>query len=292
MHGLYLGDVPAAHALSEDSVAIARELGDPWELAVSVFCHGAVCAWFPRPGTDDLARACAYFAEAQTLYEAADNEDGWVRASIAFTPTYLGIALLAAGDLTNAEVQLTRGLKLTMVTGDRFNLGVALAYLGHLAWVQGDLAGARARFEQAMTYNEALQHHFSVAWGLIDLGALQRQTGDPSAARAHYVRALRTLHALGHAEISHMALCGLVGLAMDAGEPARALRLVSVANTLSTVNGVLPSPQVRTSIEQVETVARQALSPEAQSAAWAAGQAMTMEQVIAEALGSSGTAHL
>jgi hypothetical protein len=38
------------------------------------------------------------------------------------------------------------------------------------------------------------------------------------------------------------------------------------------------------SIEQVEAAARQALSPEAQAAAWAAGQAMTMEEAIAEAL--------
>jgi hypothetical protein len=52
------------------------------------------------------------------------------------------------------------------------------------------------------------------------------------------------------------------------------------------VTGVLAvsEPLGAFSIEQVEAAARQALSPAAQAAAWAAGQAMTMEEVIAEAL--------
>jgi tetratricopeptide (TPR) repeat protein len=284
MHGLYLGDLTTAHVLGEESVAIARELGEKRELAVAVFCHGVACDMFPRPGTDDLARACAYLAEAQTLYEEADNEDGWVRAGIAFTPAYRGMALLAVGDLTNAEMQLTRGLELTTASGDRFNASVALSYLGHLARIRGDPAGARTRIEQALAHHEALQNHFNVAWRLNDIGDLLGQTGDRSAARAHYARALRMLHAVGHAEISHKALYGLVGLAMEAREPADALHLVSVSKTLSAVTGVLPSPSVRTQMEQVEAAAREVLSPEAQAAAWAAGQTMPVEQVIAEAL--------
>src|SRR5271166_2710459 len=51
---------------------------------------------------------------------------------------------------------------------------------------------------------------------------------------------------------------------------------------------VLPVPPVRTSIKQVEAAARQALSAQAQAAAWAAGQTMTMEQVIAEASDAAG----
>lgn len=68
-----------------------------------------------------------------------------------------------------------------------------------------------------------------------------------------------------------------------AGETAPALRRASVNKSLSALTGVLPSPASRTSIVEVEAVARQALSPEAQAAAWAAGQA------IAEALiGANG----
>jgi hypothetical protein len=99
-------------------------------------------------------------------------------------------------------------------------------------------------------------------------------------ALLRHARALRTLHAMGHVAISHQALCGLAGLA---GELAHALRLVSVAESLSAKTGVLPPPLVQTRIKQVQTAARQALSPETQAAAWVAGQTMTMEQVIAEA---------
>jgi hypothetical protein len=58
------------------------------------------------------------------------------------------------------------------------------------------------------------------------------------------------------------------------------------------VSGVLAvsEPLGAFSIERVEAAARQALSPEAQAAAWAAGQALPIEQVIAEALAQAGPA--
>jgi tetratricopeptide (TPR) repeat protein len=279
-----LGDLTASEALGEESMAIARELGDHWVLADALATRGLVCVVWPRPGTDDLARGRTYLEEAQTLYEGAGSQDGIARSRVASIQVWRGVALLVAGDLRDAETQLARSLALTQATGDRYYAGLALLHLGRLAWVRGDPAGAHARFEQALTHQEALRNHYNISYVLMSLGDLQWQIGDPSGGRAYYARALRTLHALGHAEPSHLALCGLAGLAIDAGEPVYALRLVSVSHTLSTVNGVLASPQGRITIDQVEAAARQALSPETQAAAWAAGQAMSMEQVIAEAL--------
>jgi tetratricopeptide (TPR) repeat protein len=280
----FRGDLAAAAAVGEESVATARDLGDQPTLAVTLHYRGFVCVFLPRPGTDDLARGCAYLDEAQTLYPEASNEDGVARALSALTHVWRGVAWLATGDLRTAEAQFTRGLDLAQTVGYPYCATVAEVNLGRLALVRGDPAEARARFEHTLTYFEAVGNRYGIGYVLTDLGDTLQRTGEPSAARAHYGRALRMLHAVGHAEPSHKALCGLAELAMEAGEPVRALRLVSVARALSALTGVLPAPPVLTSIAQVETVARQALSAEAQAAAWAAGQAMTMEEVIAEAL--------
>jgi predicted ATPase len=286
LHAMSLGDVTAAEVLGEESVAIARALGNQRACADALYVRGAVCVNWPRPGTDDLARGRAYLEEARTLYEEADNEDGRARSLSASTHVFQGLAMLAAGELGDAETQLTRGLALVRATGDRHFVGEALECLGLLAWARSDLAGARTFLEQALTQQEELQDHYGMGYALTLLGDLLQQIGDAGAARAHYTRALRMLHAVGHAEISHQALYGLAQLAMEAGESVRALRLVSVNKTLAALTGVLPLPLVQTSIERVEAAARQALSSQAQTAAWAAGQAMTMEEVIAEALGT------
>jgi hypothetical protein len=92
------------------------------------------------------------------------------------------------------------------------------------------------------------------------------------------------LHAIGHNANSHQALCGLAELAIKAGEPARAATLASVAWTLVAGTQMQPLPHVQARMEQVRAAAAQALSAEEQATAWAAGQTMPLEQVIAEAL--------
>jgi tetratricopeptide (TPR) repeat protein len=283
MNALFRGDLAAA-ALGEESVVIARELGDRWECAGALFCRGIVCGMYPRPGTDDLTRGCAYLEEARTLYEQVGKEGSMAQSLVASTHLFQGIALLAAGDVRNAETQSTRGLELATAAGDRHVTAMALNSLGSVASARGDLVGARALLERGLTHHEALRNRYPIGWTLTDLGDVLRRMGESSAAQTHYARALRMLHAVGHAEISHRALCGLAELAAEAGEPARTLCLASVSGALSALTGVQPSPPMRTQMEQVEAAAREVLSPEAQAAAWAAGQAMPLEQVIAEAL--------
>jgi non-specific serine/threonine protein kinase len=74
--GIRLGDPRVADELCNESVAIARELGDRYSLARTLFCWGAVCAYFARPGTDDFARGLAHLEEAAPLFEAVDDPHG------------------------------------------------------------------------------------------------------------------------------------------------------------------------------------------------------------------------
>jgi predicted ATPase/transcriptional regulator with XRE-family HTH domain len=276
------GDQSGAEALCAESVAIAREVGDRWELALALYCRGVVCAFFPRPGTDGAARAPAYLEEAAALFEAIGDDIS--RLLLAATWWWRGLAWMFTGDLQTAELQLTRALDLMQVSGDPWYIGNVLQALGVLALVEGEPARARTVFERSMEHYAALRNQYGVAVDLAWLGDSLQGTGDLVAARIHYGRSLRLLHAIGHANESHQALGGLAELALAAGEPAHALTLVGVAGTLGEMTGVRPLPPIQARLDQVRAAAGAALSAEEQAAAWAAGQTLSLEQVIAEAL--------
>ena len=281
MHVWGWGDRSAAEALSEESIGIARGVGEPRDLAIALYAWGVSCAYFSRPGTEDPARARAYLEEAATLFETVGDEISMLL--LAATWTFRGVAWMVAGELQKAEMQLTKGLEMMQVIGDPWYLGNAFQPLGHLAVARGDLARARTLFEQSVVQYGALRNHYGAGDSLTWLGDMLQRTGDQAAARTQYARALRALHAIGHTPYSHQALCGLAELAIAAGDHVRALTLVGVVTALAEATEIRPSPHVQVRLDQVRATAA-ALCAEEEAATWAAGRAMPLEQVIAEAL--------
>ena len=74
---------------------------------------------------------------------------------------------------------------------------------------------------------------------------------------------------------------------MTSKRPARALRLAAAAAAEWTRLGATPAPVDRDWLEPALAPARQALSEAEQLVAWAEGQALTLEQTAAYALGSN-----
>jgi hypothetical protein len=72
--------------------------------------------------------------------------------------------------------------------------------------------------------------------------------------------------------------------AYPAADPRRATQLFAAAAALRAAMGVALAPAERTRIERALEAARRTLSPEDFTAAWAAGEAMTLERAIAYAL--------
>jgi hypothetical protein len=83
------------------------------------------------------------------------------------------------------------------------------------------------------------------------------------------------------------SLEALAGLAAMQGQPARALRLAGAAAALRDRIGEQPWPANQAALTRRLAAAREALSAEAQAATWADGQALTVEQAVAEALGKA-----
>jgi hypothetical protein len=81
-----------------------------------------------------------------------------------------------------------------------------------------------------------------------------------------------------------LQLLGLAAVASATGQPAQAARLGGAAQaTLDTIHADL-EPKDRTYFDQHISIARSRLAESVWDAAWHEGRAMTLEQVLANAL--------
>ena len=157
-----------------------------------------------------------------------------------------------------------------------------------MARERGDLAGARGRYEQALALfrasaDDASGTALAPAW----LAAVAVLEGDHAAARCQYREALRLFHALGWRRQTAEVLAALAAVAAGEGAWPRALRLAGAASGLrETVGGRPPGWLVpaQAYLEEALATARRELGEPAAAAAWAAGQTMTPEQAVADAL--------
>ncbi|MGH2601604.1 MAG: ATP-binding protein, partial [Dehalococcoidia bacterium] len=80
------------------------------------------------------------------------------------------------------------------------------------------------------------------------------------------------------------SLQGMASVAAADGEAARAATLCGAADALRTALGVQLPAASRAKFDEALAVARAALGEDEFTAAWAAGQALSLEEAVAEAL--------
>jgi tetratricopeptide (TPR) repeat protein len=189
------------------------------------------------------------------------------------------------GDHAAARALSEESLALHRATGDRAGVADALAVLAEAAHALGDHSAARALYEQAWQLTREVGHPKQLPWPPHNLGCLALDRGDYPAARTLLTEALALRRTHDDTMGTLYSLLAFASLAAAEGRPARALRLGGAATQLAGVIGVRLVPTYRTGFERRLATARQALSAEAAAAAWSAGQALSLEEAVAEALG-------
>ena len=86
-----------------------------------------------------------------------------------------------------------------------------------------------------------------------------------------------------------MPLAGLSHVAAALGQPRRAVRLGAAASALSAAYDLPLIPLAEAHLREGLDLARQALGEPAYAAAWALGEALSLEERLAEALAVQGT---
>ncbi len=224
----------------------------------------------------DFAAARAFFEQSLALDKTLDN-----RPRMADTLGRLGFMFGIQQDYAVAEPFYRESLALYRALDDRSGVGRILSELGYIALRQQDYTQARALLEESLTlfrdpddrYLEARARHY--------LGHAARLEGNYALAHACYNRAATILKEMNNSWGLFYLLEAFACLAVAEEQWERAARLFGAVARLGETIGAPLAPIERIELERDMAATRATLGEPAFAAAWAAGQALTLDEVIA-----------
>ena len=305
-----VGQWAAAEQQDQAALALSEQLGDRLAEAQSRIAIGEL-----RRRQGDYAAASEQYALAQTLAAQLNDQPTLAKALIC-----AGTLAVQQGDFALAQQRYGESLAIRRLLDDLPNVSNLLNNMSIVASYQGDLTTARALQAESLAIRRTLGNRWMIANSLNNLGMfatdqqeyaladasleeaieLQRQIGDPSALAT----TLHTLANLRRTEGAYPSALGsyqeslqinkrlgdrwmLTQLLEDVGwllalvrEPAAALRLTGAAAAARDQSGTPLPPSDQARLDAALAGARQALDPQTAAAAWAEGQAATLEAMI------------
>jgi len=302
-------DFDRAEALSQESLARCRELGDTAGIALSLRILGAIAelqsnfgvayslaeeslALFKEVGDKEgigwslqnlaglvslqgeYARAISLREEGLALFREVGNIEG-----IAFLLDGLAVLLiLSQGDQETGRALLEESLARCREVGHKEGIAGALGLLGQVTLLQGDAVKARSLLEESVALAREIGKR-SMAWAFIVLARVVACQGDYLAARAFYEESL-TFSTEIEPSLLPPYLEGLADRFVIQGDPAWAARLWGLAEAQRAAMGIPISPVERVSYALSVSAARAQLGVEIFASAWAEGGTMTPEQAL------------
>ena len=211
--------------------------------------------------------------------EAGDGE------ALAAGLTGRGLAALGGGELDAAANTLRDALAMLRAQDDRAGEALGLVGLAQVALARGDFDRAAGLLAEAEASSRSAGDLFTLIAGLSAQALAARLREDEARASELLRESVGLAGALGDAWHVVFGATGLAGAAARQGRAERAARLFGAAEALREKMGVeVPSPAWRALNERDVTLARGRLEEETFGAAWAAGRALTLEEVVAEAV--------
>jgi len=238
--------------------------------------HGA--GWLAHHQRD-LREARILFDESLAI--ARELEDHW---TVAWALHGLGRVAYFENDPTSTRSLARESLSIAEELGDAWLIAYALHLLGIAAYIEGDYATSRGYYERSLAIRRELgyQEGISVLLSLLGIVAVREQ----EFARAHalFTEALSTMRGLMSEWGMSVNVATFAGLAGAQGRLIEAVRLAGASASLREAWQTPLIPLIESVIDEGLTRARQVLDPATYAAAWAEGQAMSLEQSLAAAL--------
>jgi non-specific serine/threonine protein kinase len=197
---------------------------------------------------------------------------------------YQGMVAMVLGDYQRATTLLEQVLPVHRQQGDLHGVGWALSHLAWLQHLQGDYLQAGTLFKESLAMFQELGDKYGIGQQLASLGYVARDQGDYGQAKRLYHESLRVRHALLDKPGLADSFEGLAEVAAEEGQPVLAARLFGAAHWLGETIGTPLHATARPAQERAVANARTALGEDAFAAAWAAGQAMELDDAVALAL--------
>ena len=309
------GDLAQAVSLSEEALALFRELNDSSGIAFTL----ANLAIFAEDQSD-YSRAALLAEEGLALMREIGSPFGTAQ----LLDNVLGFLALEQGHYSRAEALIQEALRLRRELGDTDGMAYSFFGLGHVARAQGDYVRARTCYQEARTLWQAVGNKRWLAFSLLHLGRVARAEGDFAQAEA-LLEASLTLHraqgdqnyvaytlgVMGYTAYQQgnlnlaalrfkeslsllrmnpagldaaQVLAGLAWVANRKGDAGRATQLLGALESLRQTQELALHPANRTEYDRARADMRASLGEDAFQKVWAAGRTMTLEQAIAYAL--------
>lgn len=269
-------DYNAAQPLFERSLAMFRDLEGGPKYARALLRS----AWQARE-RGDAAGAWSKLEESLSLYHQLGDQYGIIDVL-----TTMGQVTVMQEDPEQAERILTQASTLARENNAQFYIGWLLNHLGHVAQIRGNYDQAIHFQQQSLVaFRELLgEGSQGEAWVLHSLGETALALGDLTQAQAQLAANIVLCRDIGEYLPAAWCLASLGSAAALDGQAERAARIWGAAEQLRTAIGGRTAPAARATYERAVARARAALGNAGFAAAWAAGQALTLEQAIDEAL--------
>jgi tetratricopeptide (TPR) repeat protein len=270
-------DWTGAVAYHTEGLRLWRLLDDKHGLASALRFLGLVAPLLPERRR--------LIGEAMALYQEVGDTYG-----VAISCMNLGRNILGHGDdPAEATALLEQGLTLFRELRETTGLAWTLMGLGEAAACQGHFAHASTCFAESLSLFRELGDRRRIAWVLNSLACALVNAGEVARVEPILQESLSICQELPN----RLDLRGTVGewahLAVRQGQVTRAARLLGAAERLIEPRSA-PLASLPNSWERLVEEIRAQLDAATFAAAWAEGQAMTLEQAIAYALEDDTTA--
>jgi DNA-binding NarL/FixJ family response regulator len=194
-----------------------------------------------------------------------------------------GASLNSNGKHEEAVARLNEAIEIQRMRGDQLGEAYSRLHLAEVARDVGDTPSAIAQFEQALTQMRRLGDKRGMGVACSSLARIAK-TSDPSRSAVYHGEALGYRWDIGDRRGIAEDLEGLAALAASRGRAKRAAELIAVATAIRQQIGSPVAAKYRAVVEETTVSARQALGSTAFSAAWSAGQLMTLERAVSEGM--------
>ena len=268
-----LGETPAAEALVEAALTLAREADDRSLEAVALNNLSALVA-----DHGDRARALQLLDQAVAINRNAGNKE---LESISLSN--IGFHLIDQGDLAAAQAPLELALALSREVGSDSLEAFALVAMGRLAERRGDYQRARALATEALAMFRRLASPAEEVEQMLALARICIACGEPESAARYLTESLSMSRKLGQRSIVQ-CLDVMAGLAVKVTAWEKAALFHGACDHLREITGVLATPWEAEQSRQNWVVCRAALGEVGFVAGESAGRASSTESAVSVGL--------
>ncbi len=226
----------------------------------------------------DFDRASSWHEEGLVLAQVAGDPTGQARALFG-----IGGVARHRGDDAAAIAALGDALALFRSIGDLSWMASTLNGLGNVAHRMGDLDGAAAYGEEALAISRRLGEEWSTAEALGIVAVVAHDRGDLERAAALWAESLEVYSALRDQRAIARTVAGLAVVAVAHGHYVEGARLFGASERIQDAIGASQIAMRRSWYQPRLAEARTWLRASEFESAWAAGRALTTEEVVAEA---------